>query len=70
VLPEDQIPHNTLFIRTIDTEEEEEEEEEEAGASMYRGSLIYGEPFLAWRHTNLVCGYDSSIRQSRHSLRP
>jgi len=30
---------------------------------MYRGTLIYAEPFLAWRHTNLVCGYDLSIRQ-------
>jgi len=44
--------------RTIDTEEE-------ARASMYRGALIYAEPFPAWRHTNLVCGYDSSTRHMR-----
>jgi hypothetical protein len=32
---------------------------------MYQGTLIYTEPFLAWRNTNLVCGYDSSIRHMR-----
>jgi hypothetical protein len=37
--------------------------EEEAGTSMYRETLIYAEPFLVWRHTNLECGYDSYIRQ-------
>ena len=33
VLPEDQIPNNTLFPRTIDTEE--------SGASMYKDLNIY-----------------------------
>ena len=32
-LPEDQIPNNTLFLRTIDIED--------AGASMYKGLNIY-----------------------------
>jgi hypothetical protein len=30
---------------------------------MYKGILIYAEPFLVLRHTNLVCGYNSYIRQ-------
>jgi hypothetical protein len=33
VLPEDQIPNNTLFLRTIDIED--------AGASMYKDLNIY-----------------------------
>jgi hypothetical protein len=40
--------------RTIDIKEE-------PGANMYRGTLIYAEPSIARRHTNLVCGYNSSI---------
>ena len=54
VLPEDQIPNNTLFLKTIDTKEE-------AGAIIYKETLIYAKPFLAWRYSNLVYGYNSSI---------
>jgi hypothetical protein len=60
VLPEDQIPNNTLFLKTIDTKEE-------AGAIIYKETLIYAKPFLAWRYTNLVCSYDMSI-QHIHSI--
>ena len=48
VLLEDQIPNNTLFLRTIDTEE--------TGANMYKGPNInQALPSVAPpRHTNLV----------------
>jgi len=38
VLPEDQIPNNTLFLRTINIDEEE------ARASMHRDPNIYQAP--------------------------
>jgi len=43
-----------ITLRIIDVKEE-------AGASMYKGTLIYAKPFLAWRYSNLVYGYNSSI---------
>jgi len=37
----------------------------EARASMYRGTLIYIKPSIARCYTNLVWGYDSSMRHMR-----